>query len=160
MGDLPDRLRVGSGDDAVYERRPQLRSVRLPTGAPRRGAVAVIPADAATHYVVFEGPGDRGPSQEQGPVYSAGPAGPLAVPTGRVLVRLTADLRPAQRQHEFQALGFEIERVLPYAPHTAWLRRVDGDVEAALIGLKALARVPGAEHVEPQLLLERAFRGG
>jgi hypothetical protein len=119
----------------------------------------VIPADASTSYAVFEGdPTSSAPDDEQGPVYSAGPTGPLAVPTGRVLVRLAAPLRPEDRRVEFANAGFEIERVLPYAPHSAWLRPAKGGVVAALSGLEALGHVPGAEHVEPQVLMERAPR--
>ena len=35
----------------------------------------------------------------------------------------------------------------------------DGSVAAALHGLDALARLPGVEHVEPQLVVEAARRG-
>jgi hypothetical protein len=159
MSELPDRLQVGAEKGALFVRRPGLYSVRQPADAAAPGALLVIPADASASYAIYEGDtAGRAADQEPGPVYAAGPSGPLAVPTGRVLVRLSPQLRPEQRRDEFANAGFQIERVLPYAPHAAWLQPTTGGVETALRGLEALARIPGTEHVEPQMLLERRSR--
>jgi hypothetical protein len=91
-------------------------------------------------------------------VYSVGPDGPLAVPTGRVLVRLAKGMSPEARKQEFASAGYEIETTLPYAPSAAWLKPQHGGVAHALSNLDALGKMPGVDHVEPQLLMERAFR--
>jgi hypothetical protein len=159
MAELPEKLLVGSERSGTFELRAGLRAVRRPAGSEGPDALAVIPDDAATCYAIVDGEaGRRGAGREEGPVYSAGSGGPLAVPTGRVFVRLAAPLRPGQRRAELAAAGFEIERELAYAPQAAWLRPAAGGVEAALRGLDALARIPGIEHVEPQMLLERALK--
>jgi hypothetical protein len=109
-------------------------------------------------FAVYRGqPGKEVSDGEVGPVYSAGPDGPLAVPTGRVLVRLAKGIRPEEREQEFASAGFEIEKTLAYAPSAAWLKPREG-VAHALSNLDALENTPGVEHVEPQLLMERAFR--
>lgn len=80
------------------------------------------------------------------------------MPTGRVLVRLEKGIKPGQRREEFASIGFEIETTLVYAPSSAWLEPREGGVAKALNGIGALEKVPGVEHVEPQLLMARVFK--
>lgn len=171
MPTYPNRLRIRTGNDGgtVFELEPELYTVRtrpaagpqgestVPGGAP----VAVVAEGATSSYAVYGGTPARDLSDAAvGPVYSAGRGGPLAIPTGRVLVRLVKGERPGDRTQAFASAGFEIEKTLSYAPSTAWLTPRGGDVAHALNNLDALERMTGVEHVEPQLLMERGFRHG
>ena len=176
MHKYPNRLRVGNDGGAVFEREPELYAVHRHEPArqegppPRRAGsstraggeaapVAVVRDGATSSFAVYRGqPGSEVSEAEVGPVYSAVPGGPLAVPTGRVLVRLAKGMRPEERKREFASAGFEIEKTLAYAPSAAWLKAREGSVAQALNNLAALEKTPGVEHVEPQLLMERAFR--
>lgn len=159
MPEYPARVHGGSGG-AVFERRLDLYCVRQPTGAACAGAVAVI-RDGADVFAVYSGAPRANTAQgEVGPVYSAGPGGPVAVPTGRVFVRLAEGIGAEQRRDAFAAAGFRIEQTVSYAPNAAWLRPATGGVAQALSGVPALSNLPDVVHVEPQWLLERALRGG
>jgi hypothetical protein len=157
MQKLPERVRSGSG---VFERRPDLYALpgdETATGGDAR--LTQVTGDGSDTYVVYEGPPPQAAeAADVIPVFSAGPGGPIAVPTGRVFVRLAKGTRPEERHSEFGAAGFEIERKLSYAPQAAWLRPVDGGVGAALNGVGALEAIPGVVHVELQLLLERVVK--
>jgi len=153
----PNQLRAGGGKGLVFEHRPDLHSVRQAAGKTRSKAVAWMNEDAKTAYGVYEGPA-AGTGAEVGPVYSAGSNGPLAVPTGRVFVRLAEGNRAEEHRAQFTAAGFDIEQLLSYAPNAAWLRPREGGVAAALGGLEKLHSLAAVTHVEPQLLMERALR--
>jgi hypothetical protein len=156
MQKLPQRVRSGSG---IFERRPDLYALpgdETATGGDAR--LAQVTGDGSDTYVVYEGPPPHAAKADVIPVFSAGPGGPIAVPTGRVFVRLAKGSRPEEHRSEFGAAGFEIERTLSYAPQAAWLRPVDGGVGAALTGVGALEAIPGVVHVELQLLLERVVK--
>ncbi len=150
----PDRLSVGT--DAVFERRPDLYVVHRGPTRSAGAALAVIPEHARSTYTVYKGKVPAADRDKAGPVYSAGPGGPLAVPTGRVFVRLEEGVSPDTRRDEFSAAGFEIERTLPYAANAAWLRPLQGGVAQALTRLRDLQKTQDVVHVEPQLLMERA----
>lgn len=92
-----------------------------------------------------------------GPVYRE-QGGGLAVPTGRVLVRFPPEDAPQAHSDALADAGFELDEVLSYAPHAAWVRPLGGDSVAALSGVEKLRSVPGVEHVEPQVLTEAAPR--
>ena len=93
-----------------------------------------------------------------GPVYRRMPGGSLVVPTGRVLVRF-AEGEPVERHRdELAGAGYEIDEVLSYAPHAAWLRARSGDIADTLAGLDRLAAQPGIENVEPQMVGEVSRR--
>lgn len=159
MADFPRHVQGGTVN-AVFERRPELYSVRQPAGAAAAEAVAVISGDAMGTFAVYKGTAPRSRTDvDVGPVYSAGPAGPLAVPTGRVFVRLAEGVRPEQRRAQFEAAGFHIDQTLPYAPNAVWLRPASGGVAQALPGLTELRKLPDVVHVEPQLLFERSLKG-
>lgn len=93
-----------------------------------------------------------------GPVYRRMPGGALVVPTGRVLVRF-AEGEPAERhRQELAEAGYDIEEVLSYAPHAAWLRARGGDIGDSLSHLDRLTAQTGIENVEPQMLGEVSRR--
>ena len=114
------------------------------------------PDGPVTHAV-----GAAGPPAGQGaigPVYRRMPGGGLVVPTGRVLVRF-AEGEPAEAHRaELADAGYEIEEVLSYAPHAAWLRACSGDIGDTLAQLDCLRAQPGIENVEPQMLGEVSRR--
>jgi hypothetical protein len=158
MPDYPTHVHGGT-TKAVFERCPDLYAVRETPDAATADAVAVIPDDAASTFAVYKGapPKDQ-TGGDVGPVYSAGPGGPLAVPTGRVFVRLAPGVRADERRDQFEAAGFRIEKTLSYAPNAAWLCPSTGSVAEALPRLDELEKLPDVEHVEPQLLMERSLR--
>ncbi len=158
MPTYPTELRAGAGT-APFERRPNLYSRRLGSRADASGAVDVIADEAKTVFAIYEGqPRAQIDADEVGPVYSAGTGGPLAVPTGRVFVRLAEHARGEDKRPQFEAAGFDIERTPSYAPHTAWLVPRHGGVAYALPALADLERIPDVVHVEPQLLMGRALK--
>jgi hypothetical protein len=156
VAENPKQLVVGSDRPAVFDEQPELFAVRnADTGT--TNAVAVVQDTADERFLVYkDGPPGSPAAAARLPVYSVGVDGPLAVATGRVLVRLDPGAKAAEHADAFRAAGFEIDRLLSYAPHCAWLRPRDGDAGEALRSLDALAHVPGVVHVEPQMLLERA----
>jgi hypothetical protein len=152
----PDRLSIGKA--AEFVRRPELYVVLHTGPAPDRQSVATITVDAQSAYAVYKGKATAAEAHEAGPVYSAGAGGPLAIPTGRVFVRLEEGMSPEKMRPAFSAAGFEIERTLPYAPNAAWLRPLDGGAAQALERLGDLEKTHDVVHVEPQMLMERAKR--
>jgi hypothetical protein len=154
----PERVR--SGPSSFFERRPELYALRHETNVARReGMLAEVSDDANDRYAVYEGtPPAATATEDVLPVYSAGKEGPIAVPTGRVFVRLREGVRPDERRRQFADAGFEIEKILPYAPGAAWLRPAEGGVGEALDRMTVLEELPDVVHVEPQMLLERALR--
>jgi hypothetical protein len=152
----PARLQVGT---AQFERRADFYAVRDAAPGGAKNTVAVMRDDAYATFAVYQGRPRRGAAAKTArPVYSAGPEGPLAVPTGLVFVRLKENVRPGARRAQFAKAGFRIDRTLAYAPNAALLRASRGGVESALAGLEALRKVADVEHVEPQVLLERALK--
>jgi hypothetical protein len=100
----------------------------------------------------------RAPSPELlGPVYRR-PSGDVLVPTGRALVRFASGDRVDAHRGELAGAGYELEQPLGFAPQAGWVRRADGDIAEALAGLDRLRALPGVEHVEPQVLMERTGR--
>ena len=108
------------------------------------GAISVRPVET-----------DAGPGPEQaavGPVYRRVPGGGIAVPTGRVLVRFAEGDSPEHHREGIVEAGYEIDQVLAYAPHAAWVRARSGRIPDALARLPSLEALPGVEHVEPQMV--------
>jgi hypothetical protein len=120
------------------------------------GAVTTMTDSAQTHFAVFRGTPDARVDAE--PVYSAGRDGPLAVPTGRIFVRLDDGVTPGERSAQFESLGLRIEKTLPYAPNAAWLCPARGGAAEALRVLGEVEQVPGVAHAEPQMLMQRTTK--
>ncbi len=158
MPTYPTQLRSGAGT-ARFEHRPNLYSRRHGDRANATGAIDVIAGEDTAVFGIYTGrPRAVKDADEIGPVYSAGIGGPLAVPTGRVFVRLTDAAKAEDRRAEFEAAGFAIERTVSYAPHTAWLVPRQGGVAYALGALAKLERMPDVVHVEPQMLMGRTLK--
>ena len=149
--EFPDviRIRDARGETAEFARAKDLTAVHaapqdMPAGATlllEDGSIGVFPS------------GSRSP--DSGPVYQpVGQTGSatIAVPTGRVLVRLTGETSIATRAADITTAGYLIEEQLAYAPNTAWVRAADGTIASALRRLEALGSLPGVQHVEPQLI--------
>ena len=139
----------------------------MPTEPPRE--LTVGPPGAEQHYELEPGlvapDPDAGPAAVRssadalgGPVYRHLPGGDVVVPTGRVLVRLAPGNAVHAHGAELAAAGYMIDAVLSYAPHAAWVRAATGRIADALGGLGVLTRMPGIEHVEPQLIGEVSRR--
>lgn len=119
-----------------------------PVASLEGGDITIVPAGQAA-----DGP------NRVGPVYRAGPGGPIAAPTGRVFVRFREGTSAESESGALAAAGFALESVPSYAPHAAWVRPASGRVADALVELDRLRRLPGVEGVEPQLVSEAAHRG-
>lgn len=156
MPDYPSRLQVGTTDaGSVFELRPDFHAVKRAAGTDTQKAVVVMPAAADAVFAIYKGATD---DDAAGPVYSAGRDGPLAVPTGRVLVRLRDGLQADTRRKQFKEAGYDIERTLSYAPNAAWLRAGSGGIADALSGIGALEAGPDVVHVEPEMIQERKLK--
>lgn len=114
------------------------------------GNIAIAPAGAGAH--------DLSDAATVGPVYRAAHEGGVAVPTGRALVRFGDDDEAERHRDELAAAGFDLEQPLSYAPQAAWVRASSGLITDTLCGLASLERLPGVQHVEPQLITEAARR--
>jgi hypothetical protein len=93
-----------------------------------------------------------------GPVYRRRPSGDVVVPTGRVLVRLRSGDTVGAHRAALEKAGYTIESVPSYAPNAAWVRAASGRTADALGQLDALHRLPGVEHIEPQMIEAAARR--
>lgn len=148
----PETVRSSSAERApTYVLAGELFAVRGP--APRSPSVEIVDTLRAEGISVCRG---RAPeveaSSELLPVYRLGGSGPVAVATGRVLVRFAEDVSAEERAADLARVGFAVVDLLAHAPNAAWVRAKDGGVAASLVGLKSLATLPGVEHVEPQML--------
>lgn len=151
----PERLAAG---EACYELATDVAVVPLGAlAAPERALLVAEEQDVA---VLPAASGGTPPGARPWPVYRLLPAGGVALPTGRVFVRFGEGDRAEAHRAALAGAGFVIDAVPAWAPHAAWLRAASGDVTEALAGMEALGRLPGAVHVEPELLRARAPRGG
>jgi len=107
--------------------------------------IAVIPYSAHT-------------AAEAGPVYRAAASGAIAVPTGRLFVRVSEGMRARSFDSRFAKLRLCLDEAPDWAPNTVWLRHVDGDVAAALAAMTGLRTLPDVASVEPELLRSRSAR--
>ncbi|HTU10882.1 MAG TPA: hypothetical protein VMG08_08270 [Allosphingosinicella sp.] len=128
--EYPDRIRAGIlRSSGVYE--------RIESDVTRRAALGV---------------------EDETPLYSLTPGGSPAFPSGDVMIRFGEGTEAAARQAEIESAGYRIERILPYAVQAAIVRAASGLLGDTLAGVARLARIPGVENVEPQMISERAKR--
>ena len=134
---------------AVGTRHPELRYALVPD---------LVATRAGDGPAIVQARGSTGDSDVV-PVYRREPGGEMVVPTGRVLVVFADGERADGRQTELARAGYNVEQVLPYAPHAAWVRATNSDLADALGNVDQLARLHGVENVEPQMLgdLSRRF---
>jgi hypothetical protein len=67
-------------------------------------------------------------------------------------VRFAEGDSPEHHREGIVEAGYEIDQVLAYAPHAAWVRARSGRIPDALARLPSLEALPGVEHVEPQMV--------
>jgi hypothetical protein len=145
-------LRVGpQGREALFRLRTDL--VALHGAATTSGARAVLHLPGAEVEVVRDVDVGASELRRRGPVYAQQPTGPLAVPTGRVFLRLarTAGTDLAAR---LAPLGFKIVPQPHATAAGAWVEPLGGRIEDGLVRLTDLAALPGVEGAEPELLRE------
>ena len=92
------------------------------------------------------------------PVYVLHPGGRIAIPTGRVFVRLAPNERFQDLAESFRHAGYEIVETVPYATNAGWVRSATSSIASALAGLPRLAGLSVVENVEPQMLVETVRR--
>lgn len=121
------------------------------------GAVVVMEEEA---IAIFRGTPRRTlPSDSStSPVYTLQSGSTLAIPTGKVFVRLAESVPIESRQDAIAAAGYEIVDRPAYAPHAAWVQARSGNIADALRQLSQLTAIPDVENVEPQMLTQRALR--
>jgi hypothetical protein len=170
--EYPSEIRVGDrAATAIYVRTPDHYAVlhrRQDDPAPN----AVLTLDGGS-IAVFRGEPRDGPDATTatsrsgakpkravtvGPVYTLGPNGPLAVPTGLVFARFTDGVTAESRRADLRRAGYDVVEVPSYAPNAAWLRARSGEIRDALTGTPALEALPDVERVEPQLLMQSTRR--
>jgi len=153
---FPRRLAAPPGAGGPFECVDGLYALHdRPHSAPTEGAELVL---AGGRIAVFRGPLATAPPRSCA-VYAT-PGGTLAVPTGRVLVRLQAGTPAEEKRADLESAGYRIERIAGYAPHAAWVRSADGTIASALNGLARLSALAGVEHVEPEMLMQKHSRKG
>jgi hypothetical protein len=151
----PRELRAASG--ATYVRRADLRALHdLPPGTPVEDALLALDDGAVAVFPVGHALWATG--ARSGPVYALEPGGTLAVPTGRLYVRFAEGVSATSRADALREAGYELVDSPRYAPHTAWVRPLEGEIGRALADVERLARLPDVERVEPQMLMPRSMR--
>lgn len=105
-------------------------------------------------------PSDLLPDVELLPVYAGAENAPPAVVTERLFLRLREGMVIDSLRGAIDTLGFDIDDIPAYAPHSAWLRPKSGHIDEALSKLDRLRALPGAARVEPQLLRPRSWKQG
>ena len=93
-------------------------------------------------------------------VYSLSSGGGTAVPTGRLFVRFDDQVDAHTQQFALRELGFEIERVPPYATNAAWIVSASSRPEDALHNIEKIRALPNVAHVEPQMLQPKVHKHG
>jgi hypothetical protein len=93
-----------------------------------------------------------------GPVYYTGDSRTLAVPTGRLFVRLKKGLRAESKEAAFARAGYAIADIPSYAPNAAWLAPARGSIADSLARIGRVERIAGVVNVEPELLQPRVAR--
>lgn len=81
-------------------------------------------------------------------------SGQIAIPTGKIFLRLKENVSVRSVEAELAHLGYEIEQLVKGAPHAAWLTACDGSITASLSQLETLAMLRNVENYEPQMLME------
>jgi hypothetical protein len=96
---------------------------------------------------------------QTGPVYTLGKGGSIAVPTGRIFVRLASGSRFEDHATDFRNAGYEIDQTISYAPSAGWVRSLSHSIASSLARLDRLHTIPGVENVEPQMLSKAVRKG-
>jgi hypothetical protein len=92
------------------------------------------------------------------PVYALGANGPLAVPTGLILIRYTDNTVAVSRKQEIKSIGYIIDQQPAYAPQALWLKAANSDIAWALNNASQLEAHTDVVNVEPQMLMQPVRR--
>lgn len=85
-------------------------------------------------------------------VYKVDGTGSPAVPTGSVLVRLADGERIDEFRDELEAVGYQLESDLSYAPQAGWVRPKSGRIADSIRDLQGLKKLPRVVHCELQMV--------
>jgi hypothetical protein len=155
LTDYPPRLCASSTHpELTYQRADKLYVIKSTDQTLQRNVALTLEDEGVTYLVMH---GEPAPTADAGAVYM-GNGGLMFVPTGRVFVRLDDGMSLEAHAEAFRKLGYAIVQALPYALNAGWLEHAQKDTAEALRGIPELARLPGVQHVEPQLLTVRAQR--
>ena len=153
---FPERLRAGTKrGDTFYPRVPGYYAVH-----DTRDAADAVMTLKEEGIAVYRGEPDdaHGDAASVTPVYSLQPSGPLAVPTGQIFIRFHEGVVAASHHAEIVREGYEIVKISPYTPHTAWLKSANSNIAQSLTNIPALEKLHDVENVEPQMLTPRETR--
>jgi hypothetical protein len=162
--DFPKEIQSATtGTGATYLRLPDCYAVHWQNvdKAPSPEAVATL--YQSEHLIeIFKGEAAESIIQANlglvTPVYALQPGGSPAVPTGQIFMRFKEGTSAEKRRSDIEAAGYEIARLVSYAPHTAWLRPRSGKIVDALANLHALEKLAELENAQPQMLTGKANR--
>lgn len=153
---FPQRIAAGAPNAVVYEQKTGYFARH---GEPLGEEAAEVVFEPEQITIARGSPATPlAPGQALSPVYAPLGGDSLAVPTGQVFLRFRAGETAAAHREALQQEGFTITRELDYAPEGAWICASSGSIAEALSGLSALRSIDGVESVEPQLLMQRAWR--
>lgn len=162
FAEYPQQIQVGTEPARrVYVQKPGYYAVHYaqPEDIVTAEAIVVMDEEAIAVFSGLPGASRNTPADAKiSPVYALPSASSLAIPTGRVFVRLAETVAIDSRQDAIQAAGYEIVDRPPYAPHAAWVQARSGSMADALQHISQLTAIPDMANVEPQLLTQRSFR--
>jgi hypothetical protein len=148
--DSPVELASGSGATRMqYRQKPGYYAIHHWDDDAGTDSPVLRLDDAA----IFFGEESSSAGQKSGPVYEAQPDGTPAVPTGRVFVRFEDSVRAESRESAVRKAGYRLVQVPAWAPHTAWVEALTGDVADSLCNLGKLQQLRDVENVEPEMLM-------
>ncbi len=154
LSEFPDAF-PASSENAQQRYRRSATHFAVHDDKPRPGATSELKSEKIAIYPIGR-LADFPMSARRTPVYTLQPGGKIAVPTGRVFVRLAPKERLRDHAESFRKAGYDIVETVSYAPNAGWLRAANSSMAAALSGLHRLAELPAVENVEPQMLAEMA----
>lgn len=153
---FPRQISVGASNPVIYEQQAgffALHGDPLPTDR-------AIQVHASERIAILPGPppASLAPEQAISPVYAPEGGGSLAVPTGKIFLRVMEEDTVEAHRAEWEGAGYILAERLDYAPQAAWLQARSGGIADALLGVSRLRKIAGVESVEPQLLMQRTQR--
>ena len=162
FSNYPKKFKVSTQrPDTYYVLQKGLYAVHGDVPSPCKAAIMVTIEEGRT--VVCRGnPDELPPSVDRNiitPVYALSSSGPLAVPTGLVLVRFADNITAINHKNALQRIGYIIDQELAYAPQALWVKSSDEDIAIALNNIALLETLPHVKNVEPQMLMESVRRG-
>ena len=138
-----------------YELDESLVAVHGAGQADRAGAqVASLEGGDITILLANQAAAD---TDQVGPVYRAGPGGPIAAPTGRVFVRFHEATSADSKAGDLAQSASRSNRSRPTRRTPAWVRPASGHVATPSSTSMGSASV-GSRAVEPQLISEAVRR--